>query len=93
MISFAWDSRKETSNTRKHGVSFHEASTVFGDPLSLTFSDPDHSVGESRYVTLGLSVSGRLLLVAHADHGETIRIISAREATRGERRGYEEQGD
>jgi uncharacterized DUF497 family protein len=91
MVAFSWDVRKETANLRKHQVSFHEAATVFFDPLSMTFHDPDHSAGEARYITLGLAASGRLLFVAHADQGESIRIISAREATRGERKGYEEQ--
>jgi uncharacterized DUF497 family protein len=73
----------------KHGVTFPEASSVFGDPLSRTVMDPDHSHWEPRYVTIGLSGSGRLLVVVHADRGESVRIISARLATRAERKNYE----
>ncbi len=90
-IVFDWDLRKAKSNHAKHGVSFEEASTVFGDPLSLTIIDPSHSrVAEERFVTIGNSYLGQLLLVAHRDEGETIRIISARKATRRERKDYEE---
>lgn len=89
-MEFKWDANKATANLKKHGVSFTEAVTVFGDPLSLTFPDPDHSVGESRYITMGLSSSRKLLIVAHTDRDNHIRIISAREATRRERRFYEE---
>jgi len=77
-------------NLLVHGVSFEEASTVFFDPLSATGADPDHSVGESRFITFGISSSGRLLVVAHTERGEAIRIISAREVTRAERKIYEE---
>lgn len=87
---FEWDPDKAAENAAVHGVSFEEASSVFFDPLSATGADPDHSVGESRYITFGLSSSGRLLVVAHADREEAIRIISAREATAGERKLYEE---
>ena len=73
-----WDARKARENLRKHGVSFEEASSVFFDPLSVTGDDPDHSVGEMRLVTFGVSSSGRLLVVAHAETGVAIRIISAR---------------
>ena len=86
-----WDSRKAKSNHTKHGVSFEEGSTVFGDPLSLTIADPAHSrPGEERFVTIGSSYLGRLLVVAHRDQDENIRIISARKAARRERKGYEE---
>ena len=71
-------------------VSPDEATTVFNDPLSATFPDPDHSIGESRYITIGMSGFGKLLVVAHTDRGEKVRIISARQATRQERRFYEE---
>jgi len=77
-------------NIRKHGISFEEASTVFRDTLSVTGSDPDHLVGERRFITFGNSNAGRLLAVSHADEGTTIRIISARLATRQERKIYEE---
>lgn len=90
-MTFEWDSRKDAQNRRKHGVSFHEAATVFGDPLALTFLDPDHSVAEKRFVTVGKSTAHRLLIVAHTDRGESIRIISARETTLRERIQYEEE--
>jgi uncharacterized DUF497 family protein len=77
-------------NRRKHAVSFKEAATVFRDPLSLTGADPDHSVAERRYITFGISNVGRVLVVSHTDEGSTIRIISARRATRQERKLYEE---
>ena len=73
-----------------HGVSFEEASTVFGDPLSNTYPDPEHSLGEERFIVIGESARGRILVVAHTDDGETVRLISAREATGGERKTYEE---
>jgi len=74
----------------KQGVSFEEAATVFRDTISATGADPDHSVGEERFITFGVSTSGRLLVVAHTERGDTIRIISARPATPGERKIYEE---
>lgn len=85
-----WDDRKARINLRKHGVAFAEAATVLEHALSLTFWDPDHSLQEFRFVTIGLSSHGRILMVAHTDRGETIRLISARRATRTERRFYEE---
>ena len=90
-LIFEWDKRKATGNVRKHGVSFEEAATVFGDDLSITIPDPGHSVGEQRYLTVGFSEDGRLVVVAHADRGDTIRIISARKATRREKKQYEEK--
>jgi uncharacterized protein len=87
---FEWDTRKSAANLRKHGVSFAEAGTVFGDELSITISDPDHSDQEDRYITIGWSYLHRLLIVAHTDRGENIRIISARELTSAERKEYEE---
>lgn len=90
-IRFEWDEKKATENQRKHGVSFDEASTVFSDPLSGTIPDPLHSgLGEERFVTMGLSARGRLLVVVHLDSDEVVRIISARPATATERRSYEE---
>lgn len=89
-MEYAWDPEKAEANRRKHGVSFHEAATVFGDPLAITFLDPDHSVDEYRFLTFGLSNADRLLVVSHADRGDTVRIISARIVTRQERRIYEE---
>jgi hypothetical protein len=85
-----WDPQKARSNLRKHHVSFKEATTALSDPLAATGSDPDHSVVEFRYVTFGMSERGRLLVVAHTEQGETIRIISARLASKRERRIYEE---
>jgi uncharacterized protein len=89
-MQFEWNLDKAESNYRKHDISFEEAATVFNDSLSVTFPDPDHSIGESRYVMIGVSRFGQLLIVAHTDQGETIRIISARKATRSERRFYEQ---
>jgi uncharacterized DUF497 family protein len=89
-VRFEWDPTKAEANLRKHGVSFGEASTVFQDDLSATGDDPDHSIEERRFVTFGVSSSGRLLVVAHAEGGDVFRIISARPATRGERKFYEE---
>ena len=89
-MRFEWDVAKAKANLRKHGVSFEEASTVFYDELAATGADPDHSVGEARFVTFGVSSDNRLLVVSHADRGDTIRIISARTATPPERRIYEE---
>ena len=87
---FTWDPRKAASNARKHNVGFREAATALEDPLSTTFPDEDHSHDEQRFITIGMSKLGRLLVVAHADRGETIRLISARRATRQERTFYEE---
>ena len=89
-MRFEWDENKATANLLKHGVSFEEAATVFGDPLSDTFDDPDHSAEERRFVIIGMSEKGKMLIVAHTDDGDTVRIISAREPTRGERQFYEE---
>ncbi|TMH41842.1 MAG: BrnT family toxin [Betaproteobacteria bacterium] len=80
---------KSVRNKRKHGVGFQEATTVFGDALAVTVSDPDHSIGEERLVTVGQSTAGRLLVVYHVEQGDTIRIISARRATVHERQDYE----
>jgi hypothetical protein len=89
-MEFEWDRRKAAANLRKHGISFDEAATVFGDSLGATASDPDHSADEHRYITVGSSNRGRLLLVAHAERGQRIRIISARKLTRIESKAYEE---
>lgn len=88
-MQFEWDPQKANRNNKKHGVSFEEAVTVFYDPLSATFDDPDHSLGERRYVTIGRSAGGRLLVVSHTDKGESLRITSARLATRHERKRHE----
>jgi uncharacterized DUF497 family protein len=89
MLQFEWDPDKAAANLSKHGVAFEEAATVFGDSLSLTAYDPDHSADEHRYITMGTSVDGRLLIVSHTDRGDRIRIISARKATPRERKAYE----
>ncbi len=89
-MRFEWDPGKATENLAKHGVSFEEAATVFRDALSATGSDPDHSFDEERFVTFGISTVGRLLAIAHSDHDDTIRIISARAVTPSERKIYEE---
>ena len=89
-MKIEWDSKKAKSNLRKHRVSFEEAATALSDPMAATGADPDHSLTEERYVTFGVSERGRLLVVAHTDEEETIRIISARIASKGERELYEE---
>ncbi len=88
-MQFEWDPKKAKSNLKKHGVSFDEAVTVFYDPLSATFDDPDHSGDEFRFVTIGFSSGSRLLFVSHSDRGEVLRIISARPATAHERKRHE----
>ena len=90
-MDFEWDPRKAESNLRKHGVSFTEAGTVFGDNLAITVPDPDHSKDEERYISIGWSNHRRLLMVSHTDRNDRIRIISARELTRNERKAYEEE--
>ncbi len=87
---FEWDDEKAERNRKKHGVSFPEAATVFGDPLALTFSDPDHSDGEHRYLTFGTTANGNAVVVVHTDRGDTIRIVSSRKMTRREKALYEE---
>ena len=89
-MEFEWDPEKARANERKHNLGFHEAATVFGDPLAVTFSDPDHSVDEERYLTLGLSRLNRLVIISHTQRAGRTRIISARLVTRRERRIYEE---
>jgi uncharacterized DUF497 family protein len=89
-VIFTWDPGKATTNAEKHGVDFREAGTVFDDPLSATFPDRDHSKSERRYLTIGMSAHGRLLVVAHAEDDDKVRVISARRATPRERRFYEE---
>ena len=89
-LVFQWDEKKAKQNIKKHRVPFEEAATVFADPLSLTIDDPMHSTAEQRFVTMGSSLRGRLLVAVHADRGERIRIISARKATARERKVYEE---
>ena len=90
-MQFEWDPIKADNNLAKHGIPFMEAATIFGDALALTFPDPDHSVGEHRFVTIGMSVSHTVLVVAHTDRRGKTRLISARKATPKERRYYENQ--
>jgi hypothetical protein len=91
-MEFEWDPEKDADNQRKHGVSFDEAATVFGDPRAWTITDPDHAVDEQRFLTTGISTQQRLLIVAHTDRDDWVRLISARSVTAAERRTYE-QGD
>ena len=90
MFQIEWDAEKAESNFRKHGVAFTEAASIFGDDLSVTVYDPDRSMDEDRYLTMGMSVAGRVLIVSHTNRGDAVRIISARLATRRERKSYEE---
>ena len=89
-MTFEWDVNKADRNLAKHGISFDEAKTVFNDPLYVDFYDPDHSEDEPRYLIVGASNQGRLLVVAYTERGSSIRLISAREVTRNERSAYEE---
>lgn len=89
-MAFEWDFDKAVTNLVKHGVSFEEANTVFDDPLYVDFYDLDHSDDEHRYIMIGMSEQNRLLLVAYTERGDVIRLISAREATKAERRAYEQ---
>jgi len=90
-VNFEWDPGKARRNRRKHRVSFQEAATVFGDPLAVSYADPDHSASEQRFITVGTSSAGRVLMVAHLDRNGNIRIISARKTTQRERKHYEEK--
>ena len=89
--TFEWDEDKSKLNVRKHGSSFEEGKTVFNDPFAITIGDPDHSDDESRYIDIGLSSKGRLLVVWYTDRNENIRLIGCRKATRSERKAYEER--
>jgi uncharacterized DUF497 family protein len=89
-VNFEWDEAKAASNLEKHGVSFEEATAVFADPLYVDFFDPDHSDAEERYLIIGMSAAGRLLIVSYTERDDVVRIISARELTAVERRAYEE---
>lgn len=88
-MRFEWGRAKAEANRRKHRVSFDEATTIFFDPLSVTIPDPDHSGGERRFITMGISSNGRLLVVAHTERGSVLRLISARPASAVERKRYE----
>jgi uncharacterized DUF497 family protein len=89
-VVYEWDAGKATANLKKHRVAFDEAATVFLDPLAMTYPDPDHSEGERRFITIGESAPGRVILAAHLDRGDHVRIISARRATRREAHEYKE---
>lgn len=89
-MRFEWDPKKAAKNLKKHGVTFQEAATVFGDPLAVTFQDPDHSEDEERHLTFGLSLQKRLIVVSHTQRGDRTRIINARLMDRKERVIYEE---
>jgi uncharacterized DUF497 family protein len=89
-VVYEWHAAKAKANVQKHGVSFDEAATVFLDPLSLTFSDPFHAGGEEREITIGYTTGHRVVFVSHCQRGKRLRIISARKATRRERKQYEE---
>ncbi len=90
VITFEWDAEKAAGNEEKHGLSLEEASTAFGDPLSITINDPDHSEDEARFLLLGMTHTGRLVVVVHTDRDDAVRLISARLATPRERRSYEQ---
>ncbi len=92
-LRFEWDPRKADSNLKKHGITFQEAKTVFADALSITITDPDHSEEEARFLDLGLSHRHRLIVVSYTERGKVIRIISARRASRSERKTYESKAD
>ena len=89
MIEFEWDPRKARRNLKKHHVAFHEAASIFRDPLGVTIYDPDHSADEERFITIGTSTGRRLLMIAHTQRSGKIRLINARELTRLERQAYE----
>ncbi|MBL8188752.1 MAG: BrnT family toxin [Acidobacteria bacterium] len=89
-MAFDWDKKKAAENFVKHGVSFEEAETVFDDPLYVDFYDPNHSLGEHRFIIIGESAQGRLLMVSYTERGDLIRLISSRELTPTERKKYEE---
>ena len=90
-MKIEWDQKKAKSNLKKHRVSFDEATTALSDPMAATGVDPDHSITEERYITFGVSERGRLLVIAHTDEEEKLRIVSARIASKGERKLYEER--
>lgn len=90
-MAYEWDPQKEDLNRSKHGIDFAEAGSVFEDPLFVTFADPDHSVGEQRFLILGESQQGRLMVVSYTERQGEIRLISARKATRRERTAYEDR--
>ena len=90
-LTFEWNDDKARANVRKHGISFARAALAFSDPLSVTIDDPDHSNDEARFLLLGATPDGLIVVVAHTDRGDNVRIISARKATRAEKRAYERE--
>ena len=90
-LTFEWDEEKAARNLKNHRISFEEAKTVFNDPLSITVADPDHSIDEDRYIDIGISSQGRLLVVVYTERGQNIRLISSRKAIKREQRAYEQE--
>ena len=90
-LTFEWDEEKAVKNLKNHRISFEEAKTVFNDPLSITVADPDHSIDEDRYIDIGMSSQGHLLVVVYTERGQNIRLISSRRATKREQRAYEQE--
>jgi uncharacterized DUF497 family protein len=90
-VEFEWDDEKATSNLKKHDVSFEEGATIFNDPEIATIFDPDHSKDEERYISIGTSIQGNLLVIVHTEREERIRVISCRKATEAERKSYEKR--
>ena len=90
-LQFEWNDKKARLNKRKHKLTFEEASTIFGDPLSITISGTVHSFGEDRFITIGTSINNKLIVVVHAGRDDIVRIISARKATQNEKRHYENE--
>lgn len=90
-LTLEWDENKSKRNVRKHGVTFGEAKTVFNDPFAITIEDPDHSANEDRYLDIGLSLKGEVLVVWYTERNDSIRLIGCRKATRFERKAYEER--
>ncbi|MHB8308852.1 MAG: BrnT family toxin [Metallibacterium sp.] len=90
-MNYDWDAAKAARNLKKHGVTFEEAGFVFGDPLACTFPDPDHSIGELRFLTFGMSISQRIFVVPHIEHAHGIHIINAREATAHKRKIWQDE--
>ena len=89
-VTFEWDARKAAANLKKHGLTFEDGSSVFFDPLAITYPDPDHSLEERREVTVGYTMKNEMVFISHCERGERMRIISVRPATRSEQRQYEE---
>ena len=91
ILGFEWDEEKASANLKKHRVSFDEAVSAFDDPMLITFSDPLHSEGEERFLSIGISSKNRVLIIAHTDRANKVRIVNCRKATASERKQYEEK--